>query len=206
MEKKITTLEEENILLKKKLKEQDFLIHSIQIDLNDCKKYANIDFLTQLANRARFERSLEDIHNIYKQDNIDYVFLYIDLDNFKSVNDNFSHTKGDFILKEVAKILILENRAHTLIGRLGGEEFGIVIQNISKDISLKIAERIRKAIELAKFNQEKGIFVTASIGIYIPNHKDHIEDIIYKADKAMYYSKNNGKNKVSYFKESFLKL
>jgi len=195
-------LEEENIELKRKIKEQDYLIHSLNIELTDCKKFSNIDFLTQLANRERFQRSLEDIHKMYKNMNINFCLIYIDLDNFKQVNDKFSHSHGDFVLKKVAKILTLKNRAHTLIGRLGGEEFGIVIQNVNKETCLRVAERIRESIENETFDLDiKKVNVTASIGIYIPEKEDLIEDIIYKADKAMYFSKNNGKNKVSFYKE-----
>lgn len=164
------------------------------------KKLADSDFLTQVANRLSFVRAVEDMQKDFIEKNYPFTLIYIDLDNFKIINDTYSHNQGDDVLKKVAMQLVVDNRAHTVIGRLGGEEFGLLIPGLNEYESLAIAERTRLSIENLIFNKAD-IKITASIGIYSPDKSDSTDDIIYKADKAMYYSKRNGKNKYTLYKD-----
>jgi len=192
-------MEKENIVLKKKisklenlLKEQTSLTHKHKI-------LADFDFLTKVSNRASFTRAVKDMLSDLVKRDYPFVIIYLDLDDFKQINDRFSHNDGDKVLIKVAETLILKNRAHTIIGRLGGEEFGIALPGVEEKEALCVANRLRAAIENIEYSN-KDISVTASIGVYIPNKEDNMDDVIYKADKAMYISKNTGKNKITVYK------
>jgi len=200
MKEKITKLEKENIELKIEMSELILELKHLQNELKKNKKLANFDFLTRLANRSSFTRSLEDMLKDYKEMNYPFGLIYIDLDNFKSINDNYSHNHGDLVLKEVSKALILANRANSVIGRLGGEEFGIAVPGANENILNIISERVRIAIEEIEV-PDITVNVTASIGFYLPSTEDSLESIIQNADKAMYFSKNNGKNQITNFKD-----
>lgn len=198
----IAKLKNENIALKIQMSELILEKKQIEKELKVNRRLANFDFLTKLSNRSSFTRSLEELLEDLKDLNYTFGVIYIDLDNFKKVNDTYSHMHGDHVLKEIAKLLILENRANSVIGRLGGEEFAIIIPG-AKTIEqiAKAAERIRLAIEELVL-EGIDIDVTASIGVYKPVKTDTSEDIIYKADKAMYHSKKTGKNKVTLYSEN----
>jgi len=200
MKETITKLEKENIELKIEMSELILELKHLQNELKKNKKLANFDFLTRLANRSSFTRSLEDMLKDYKEMNYPFGLIYIDLDNFKSINDNYSHNHGDLVLKEVSKALILANRANSVIGRLGGEEFGIAVPGANENILNIISERVRIAIEEIEV-PDITVNVTASIGFYLPSTEDSLESIIQNADKAMYFSKNNGKNQITNFKD-----
>jgi len=193
-------MKNENINLKKRIIELELEL-KLQIKNGiESRKLANFDFLTNIANRGSFTRSLKDMLEDLKEKEYPFTMIYIDLDNFKLVNDTYSHKEGDNVLRAVSNLLILENRAHTLIGRLGGEEFGVAIPGGGVKEGLVVAERIRLAIEGLSLEGIE-VSVTASIGVYEPTDKDSIEDTITKADNAMYISKTTGKNKVTLYNE-----
>lgn len=190
----------ENFKLKMKIIELENLLKE-QINLSrHNKRMADFDFLTQVSNRLSFSRSIEDMQNDFIEKNYPFTLIYIDLDNFKRINDNHSHNEGDMVLITVAKQLVFDNRAHTVIGRLGGEEFGLLIPGLNERECMAIAERTRKSIEDLSFSKPD-VKVTASIGLYSPVKTDSKDDIIYKADRAMYHSKNTGKNKYTLYKD-----
>lgn len=126
----------------------------------------------------------------------------IDLDYFKSVNDNFSHQVGDDVLKKVAEILNGYSRRSDAIARFGGEEFILTFKEDSIEDSLAFCERVRKSIE--EYDWEtiaKGLKITASFGIATLTtapDSDRFEDLISFADKKLYESKNKGRNCISY--------
>lgn len=198
-------LENENIELKQKLQEAENMIKDLMIQSRNFKKSAEFDFLTQVTNRLSFTRSLKDFHEDFKHRDYPYALLYLDIDNFKSINDTFSHSIGDKVLIEVANKLVLSNRAHTVIGRLGGEEFGVLIPGVTIEVAETITQRMQAAIKNISLPELDSRIITISVGIYLPDKNDLIEDCLYKADKAMYYSKKTGKDKYTIFSEN-LKL
>lgn len=123
--------------------------------------------------------------------------IMVDLDNFKQINDNYSHNAGDFILKEVSKIFLNTTSESDLVVRYGGDEF-LIISNSPIDKSLKIAEDIRNKIDSSKFKYRgKTIHATATIGVKEFSGEDDITKIVDEADILMYVGKNNGKNQIT---------
>jgi diguanylate cyclase (GGDEF)-like protein/PAS domain S-box-containing protein len=162
---------------------------------------ANYDSLTGLANRNLFIDRFEQSIAVAKRENKSVALLFIDLDGFKHVNDNFGHSKGDQLLKFAAKRIESAVRASDSVARLSGDEFAIMLcgdNNVY--INEKVAAKV--LIELATPFQleEKEAHVTASIGIAIFPDDGHLsEDLLVKADSAMYKAKEQGKNNVQFF-------
>ena len=123
---------------------------------------------------------------------------------FKSVNDTYGHAVGDLVLKTIAKVIRGQLREYDIAGRYGGEEFSILLPFTKIEEAKMVAERLRKTIEsrvidISKVNpdsEKKEISVTLSLGIYEMKSDDNDEDLLKKADKALYEAKNTGRNKV----------
>jgi diguanylate cyclase (GGDEF)-like protein len=122
----------------------------------------------------------------------------IDVDNFKSFNDQYGHLVGDAILREVARVIKETIRSMDFIGRYGGEELCIVLAETDKDQALLAAERIRQAVEGRSIRvYDEVMKVTISIGLSTyPKDAQTDKSLIEKADKALYKAKLSGKNKV----------
>ena len=127
-----------------------------------------------------------------------------DIDFFKKVNDTYGHAVGDLVLKSIAKIIRGQLREYDIAGRYGGEEFSILLPFTKINEAQMVAERLRKTIEdkvidISKVNPDcetKEIQVTLSLGIYEMQADDNEEELLKKADKALYQAKNTGRNKV----------
>lgn len=168
-------------------------------EIEKLKKETMHDNLTQIANRRYAEIILKKYYDDYKNIKMPFGILFIDIDNFKSVNDNYGHNAGDAVLKMVGKTLNNIIREIDVAARWGGEEFIIVYPNVGKDLLAQLAERARKYIEKTWVEHEqKNIFVTLSIGATMFNKDDDIDGFIKRADELMYNSKKNGKNRVTF--------
>ncbi len=192
-------LREENSKFREKLEKQTQEIQKLQEELSTTKEEANVDFLTKLPNRRSFTRALEDLFKSYKTYHIPFSLVMLDIDNFKHINDTYGHDFGDKVLVEIGKILRTFLRAKDIPGRLGGEEFGIILPDVNIEQAYQIAERLRKAIEIRDLEVEKGKYInfTASMGIAEVNDSmESIEELYKKADEALYKAKKNGKNQV----------
>jgi|WetSurMetagenome_2_1015567.scaffolds.fasta_scaffold229351_2 diguanylate cyclase (GGDEF)-like protein/PAS domain S-box-containing protein len=167
-------------------------------EINDLKRteldlqyIATHDILTSLPNRYLFFNQLE--HAIYraKRQETKFAVLYIDLDNFKHINDQYGHQEGDYILKEVAYLLKIAVRESDTIARIGGDEFVLLIEDInSPEEPILIAQRILKGLqEEIKYNY-KNTRLSASIGIsFFPKDGKEASSLINTADHAMYQAK-----------------
>jgi diguanylate cyclase (GGDEF)-like protein len=121
----------------------------------------------------------------------------IDVDNFKHVNDTFGHLIGDEVLKWLCIIMQSSLRQTDCLGRLGGEEFGIILTETNGEGAVYLAERIRKAVERKKFCQgDVALTLTVSIGLTNVLLEDTGIDILRRADKGLLSAKESGKNKV----------
>lgn len=192
-------LREENSKFREKLEKQTREIQKLQEELSTTKEEANIDFLTKLPNRRSFTRALEDFFESYKMYKVPFSLVMLDIDNFKQINDTYGHDFGDKVLVEIGKILKTFLRAKDIPGRLGGEEFGIILPSVRLEQAFRIAERLRKAIEVRDLEVENGKYVnfTASMGIAeIEDSMESVEELYKKADEALYKAKKNGKNQV----------
>jgi Amt family ammonium transporter len=155
------------------------------------KKSTQIDPLTKILNR----RGLMDMIGEKNPYNDNISLIVIDIDKFKSINDNFGHNVGDSVLVELSKIVKSKIRDDDIFVRWGGEEFVLIVFTDNLNIVENIAEKLRIAIEEFNFTTVKKI--TASFGVSIPrNDKQNFEDIFENADKALYQAKEMGRNRV----------
>jgi len=160
---------------------------------------ATTDSLSGLFNRAEFMNLAERELAWAKRNNKDMSLLIMDLDNFKSINDTFGHVAGDEIIREIGRIITGSFRKTDIAGRLGGEEFAVVLKNASLEEAMKAAEKFRGIVDKRRViygNQE--ISFTVSIGVASINEDTSgIEDILKMADDALYKAKAKGRNCVA---------
>lgn len=159
------------------------------------------DSLTWLYNHQFFQTHMEKMLKAAKKDKDPLGFIMMDVDHFKQFNDTYGHQAGDFVLKEVAKILTQELRGDDIIARYGGEEFVAVLPRRDINSTYDIAERLRKLFEKSKFNfQGNDLNITISAGVVAYNPKgdaDIVKDKLIKyADDMLYKAKEAGRNKV----------
>jgi diguanylate cyclase (GGDEF)-like protein/PAS domain S-box-containing protein len=164
---------------------------------------ASHDALTGLINRREFENRLtvavEDArHNLQAR----HVLLYLDLDQFKLVNDTCGHPAGDLLLKQITGVIQSRVRGGDTLARLGGDEFGILLQDCGRDQALRIAENLRQGIRDYRFTWQGGVLtVGASIGIVEITHEiPTVANVMSAADVACYAAKDSGRNRVQLYK------
>lgn len=156
---------------------------------------ANTDHLTQLPNRRYFlEKFSLEVARKNRHDS-PLSMLILDLDHFKSINDTYGHTAGDEVLRRVSSIIKDSVREYDIAGRLGGEEFGLILPDTDIEGAKNYAERLRKNIQTS--HNENEIPITASIGLTEAKKEMSVEQIIEAADTALYHSKETGRNKVT---------
>ena len=186
------------------------LIAGIFADITDQKQtqnklniLAHYDLLTNLPNRALFQDTLTKKISKAKRNKKRFSLMFIDLDNFKMINDTLGHDYGDLLLQEVAKRLTGILREEDLVSRLGGDEFTVILDDIKDTaypsiVAQKIIDSLSQPIKL---KDEMG-YIGASVGIAVfPDDADNKEDLIKNADMAMYSAKQSGKNVYRYFTE-----
>jgi len=190
-------LKRENELLTSEIRKYHSDVIRLQGELMTARTEAEIDFLTGLVNRRRFERALLEMINDYQTMRYPFALILLDVDNFKQINDKYGHTAGDQVLKEIALILKTFLRANNIPARIGGEEFAILVPGATAKEAKVIAERLRSAIENRTFSTlEDEIKATASFGVTSVREDDTIDTIFARVDKALYKAKKEGKNKV----------
>ncbi len=158
---------------------------------------ATNDPLTGLNNRRKFQELFERELNFAKRYNQPLSVLFLDIDDFKSVNDQYGHTAGDQYLKEFSRALSDEIREVDVLARWGGEEFAVLLNNLDTEGAYRVAERIRQNTAAVKVQTPEGkISRTISIGI-TTSHPDQMtmENILKVADQALLRAKQSGKNK-----------
>ncbi len=161
------------------------------------------DELTGLTNRRFLLESLHQNLALAQRAEQPLTVLMIDIDHFKRVNDTFGHLSGDLVLKKLASTLISRVRDQDIIGRLGGEEFLVILPDTATEGACQLAEDLRACIEATPFFGEDGtlIPVTISIGLYERKQRtrQRSDDMIGGADQALYRAKENGRNRVEVF-------
>ena len=172
------------------------IITSILIrNRNLLKSISYSDGLTNIFNRRKFEIDLKYEISRTKRYPFNLGFIMFDIDHFKKVNDTYGHRVGDYVLETLAEIIKPNIREDDCFARYGGEEFTIMLLNSNKEETIKKAEHIRILVE--NFEFETVGKVTISLGVCEYIKMDTYDMIIEKVDKAMYKSKENGRNKVS---------
>lgn len=169
---------------------------------------ATHDALTGLFNRKEFEHKLNHSLVTSHKNHCEHALLFIDLDQFKIINDTCGHTVGDKLLKSISHIMLKRLRNSDSLGRLGGDEFGILLEKCSLEPALRIAEDICKDIDSYRFtHHNKRFSISASIGLVIFNEKwTSIEHLMQSADSACYTAKESGRNRVHIFYDSDFSL
>ncbi len=161
------------------------------------------DNLTGLYNRTYFDETYEQQISLAKRYNTDMSILFLDIDDFKDVNDSYGHFAGDFALQEVARIITKSKRESDIAARYGGEEFVLLMPHTSNIEACILAERIRKEIELTVlFFKGISFNLTISGGLAsFPLNSMEPKDLLFMADSAVYLAKGSGKNTISQFKD-----
>ncbi len=161
------------------------------------QRIITLDELTNVYNRRGLKGILTHEVARVKRDAGSFTVLLCDLDNFKSINDNYGHAAGDDVLRTFAKIARKALRERDVVGRWGGEEFLCILGDADYETAFDIAERLRILISTTEFLSEiTGLGVTVSIGLAnFPVDADNIDNLLVCADKALYEAKNAGRNK-----------
>lgn len=156
---------------------------------------ARTDQLTGVANRHKFIEYFDHLLKIASRQGKSLFLAYVDLDDFKFINDNFGHAIGDAVLKHVASLLQLYCRNYDLVSRLGGDEFSVLIYDIEINRVKVFAENILTALkENPLLHEDSVVPIGLSIGLSrFPNHGNDIEALMKTADAALYQAKHNGK-------------
>ncbi len=154
---------------------------------------AKIDPLTSLYNRSSFEKSFSKKIKEAARGNYEISLLVLDLDHFKSINDNYGHLKGDEILQQFADVLRNNTRSNDTCSRWGGEEFAVLLPDSDLQTAYTIAERIRESTVSSLSFDER--VVSCSIGIAQKKEDESYEELFKRADKYLYEAKFGGRNR-----------
>jgi len=161
------------------------------------EKMATTDKLTGLANRRAFDLLLPQAIREQKRANTSLLAILIDIDKFKAINDRLGHLAGDHVIQQVAGVIEKSLRQSDILCRWGGEEFLVALKDITEAQGLLLAEKIRAAVESGIFRHEdETIPVTISLGIATYREGETPDQLISRADKALYAAKNAGRNVV----------
>jgi diguanylate cyclase (GGDEF)-like protein len=171
----------------------------------ELKRRANFDFLTGLVNRRRFiELSKNELSRIRRYGGTLSLIMF-DIDFFKKINDTHGHSAGDLVLQKIARVCRDTVREIDIVGRIGGEEFVVLMPQTDRQQAAEAAERLRLDIAAGEVILEKGnhLRCTASFGVVTidgstiaQNDKTSLEELMIRADAAMYRAKKNGRNNV----------
>jgi diguanylate cyclase (GGDEF)-like protein len=185
------------------LKKEALQLKAAQEEL---KKQASTDFLTGICNRRQLlERCVEEMSRLKRMEVSGITppilgFIMIDIDHFKQVNDQHGHAAGDEVIRELAERLKQGTRSYDIVGRYGGEEFLVVVSQAEMGDLKIVAERLWSSVRSTPFQFDgTSIAVTISLGVATSSSKDeHHEDIIMRADEALYRAKNEGRDRICY--------
>jgi diguanylate cyclase (GGDEF)-like protein len=163
---------------------------------------ASHDSLTGLINRRTFEAYLGRVLSSAKRENTHHVLCYLDLDQFKIVNDTCGHMAGDNLLRQLTVPLNARVRTTDILCRLGGDEFGVILQNCSIDKARQVAEDLRHAIKDFRFTWEEKTFeLGVSIGLVpITADSGRPDEMLSAADAACYVAKAQGRNRIQVYR------
>ncbi len=159
---------------------------------------ARTDGLTGLANRRALDHKLDELFAAYRGGGKSFVLVLIDIDHFKSINDNYGHPVGDVVLQTLARTLSSQLEHAIIVARYGGEEFAVIMEGPLRVAASKMNE-VRKFVADQRHEVASGLLqVTISVGLTEPREDIVIGPIVRRADEALYSAKNIGRNRVYY--------
>jgi diguanylate cyclase (GGDEF)-like protein len=166
--------------------------------LSQVKKLSIEDPLTQTFNRRHINEVAQNAINKMYKEGQHFSIIMLDIDHFKKVNDTYGHAAGDQALVVCANVLRRSARGTDFVGRLGGEEFCVILPETSLDAAKVIAERLRQTLEQEIVMWEgHQIPITASFGVSSLTKKDEWSSLLNRADIAMYQAKKSGRNQIA---------
>ena len=175
-------------------------IARVRTELDEYKRMAHTDVLTQLSNRRAFDDMLAQVYDNPKSA-MYFALVLADIDKFKRINDSFGHPVGDKVIKLVGSLFRAALRRDVFIARTGGEEFAFILAGTTEEETLGIANRIRATVEQTPFVNRRTSTdygpVTLSMGVCMAADAENGSDLYRKADAALYISKNLGRNRVT---------
>jgi diguanylate cyclase (GGDEF)-like protein len=190
-----------------KTKEINFAKKELEAELRNkiemekhLQKLASTDPMTDLYNRRAFFEISELEVSESKSEESPLTCLVIDIDHFKRINDTYGHDVGDKVITAVSKLMVLNTRTKDHIGRIGGEEFAVLMPKTSSEAAYQIADRLRENISkhLIAIEGNESVQITISIGLSTLNddQDETIHTLLKRADTALYKAKHNGRNQV----------
>lgn len=187
-------------------REQDILaeLAAIAMDQIELRQIAAVDSLTGIATRRAFKDDAQKFVTLARRHRSALSCISFDIDHFKAVNDAYGHAGGDLVLAAVARAAASQLRQSDLIGRLGGEEFAVLLPHTDGARALEVAEKLRLLFRGLNFPGSKPpISISASFGVAMldPN-SDDIDSLLQKADEALYEAKRTGRNKCTTWRQS----
>jgi len=200
-------VEERTVQLSRRNEELNRAVRQVTKTKNRLRQMAYYDALTSLPNRRLFTEQLSLLLKLSKRNSQMLALLFLDLDNFKRINDSLGHSAGDLLLREVGLRLsgcvresdvvahYVDNTAKIDVSRLGGDEFTVVLNQVDKAESVEmVADRLMAALTEPMLIDGHELVVTPSIGIALaPDHAEDVEGLLRCADTAMYHAKSSGK-------------
>lgn len=192
---------ERNKTLEHELDKSSHVMEELQRDLENVRREALTDGLTNLANRKAFDNELRRIAEEVSVTGGTFALLMVDIDYFKSFNDNYGHQVGDQVLRLVARTLTDGVKGRDVAARYGGEEFAIILPDTSLQAAVTVGNALRKAVAtkdvINRNTGDKLGRITMSVGCAEFSHGENLQDLIERADAALYTAKHNGRNQVA---------
>lgn len=192
---------ERNQALEQELDKSSQVMQELQRDLEAVRKEAMTDGLTALSNRKAFDVAIKRVAEESAENGATFSLLMLDIDYFKSFNDNFGHQIGDQVLRLVARTLTDGVKGRDIAARYGGEEFAIILPDTPLDAGVHVANALRRAVAIKdvinRNTSEKLGRITMSVGVAEYKPGENTSDLIERADAALYTAKHNGRNQVA---------
>ncbi len=192
---------QQNKMLEEQLDMSASAMEELRRDLETVRKEALTDGLTGLANRKSFDDEIARIVRESEEEGEQFTMLMVDIDHFKSFNDNFGHQVGDQVLRLVARTLVDGVKGRDVCARYGGEEFAILLPGTFLKAGVAVAENLRRAVAtrdvINRSTGEKLGRITMSVGVAEHYQGEPVEELIERADAALYTAKHNGRNQVA---------
>lgn len=176
-------------------------IDELRRQLENARAEAMVDPLTGVMNRRGFDANMQQAIEMSLQTSTPLSLVVLDIDRFKRINDTYGHLFGDKVISGLAAVLRANIKGKDIVARLGGEEFGLVLPETDHDGARQLSEKIRRMMELSKIrrldkNEQIG-GITISLGVATLAEGEDVTTLMDRADKALYASKENGRNRVT---------